>query len=502
MGSKERFFCEITSLNPEVTGSCHLVTVHYPDGRQTNFIVDCGMFQGETEYVELNNRQFPFKAEHIEFCLITHNHADHMGRLCYLVKSGFRGNIYATYDTADAMNLALVDSFKIMREDARKKKIKPLYDEEHLDRTLAKIEPCKFEEVEYLDRNIKATFFMNGHLLGAAIILVQISYPGENDINILFTGDYKPYNLFFNMKDMPEWVYQLPLTLVTEATYGYKDTYEVEYKMEADVENAIKSGKTILISVLAQGRAQEVLYMLQNLQKRGKISKEIPIGLDGNLAQRYTGFYQRNRLIKSAGKDDFLPENFSFITKENRMEILNSKKQQIILTTSGMMDNGPAQIYLDAMVGRKDVLIYIPSYAAPGTLANKLLNPEGEDIQIMGKKRKYIAARINTTSEFSSHAKADELIDFLQMFERLNLVLINHGQTEVKQMFAERVEREVKTKRVEILGEHTFRFCHHGYMKHMGAKLIFPENSETKHAKKEKKDKRFKLSFVRKNRKR
>ena len=45
MGSKEHFYCHMTSLNTEVTGSLHPVTVNYPDGRQTNFNVDCGLYQ-------------------------------------------------------------------------------------------------------------------------------------------------------------------------------------------------------------------------------------------------------------------------------------------------------------------------------------------------------------------------------------------------------------------------------------------------------------------------
>ena len=59
---KRNPYCQITSLNPEVTGSCHLVTINYPDGRKTNFIVDCGMFQ-EKEYNELNHKKFPFNEE-------------------------------------------------------------------------------------------------------------------------------------------------------------------------------------------------------------------------------------------------------------------------------------------------------------------------------------------------------------------------------------------------------------------------------------------------------
>ena len=498
MGSKERFYCHITSLNPEVTGSLHPVTVNYPDGRSTNFIVDCGMYQ-ESAYNELNHKSFPFNEEKIDFVLITHNHADHMGRLPYLIKGGFSGDIYVSKDTVPLMNLALTDSFRIEKEDAKKHNRQPMYDERELDYTLSQIVPCNFEEVEYINRNIKVTFFMNGHLLGAAIILVQISYPGENDINLLFTGDYKPGNIFFDVNELPEWVRELPLTIVTESTYGYMDTTEVSYHMESDLKKAIQDGKTVLITVFAQGRAQEILYMLKDMQTHGKISKEIPIRLDGNLAQEYTNVYSNNDLLIESGKDEFLPENFSFISKQNRVGIINERSQQIVLTTSGMADHGPAQLYLDCWVERGDVLIYIPGYTSPDTVGYRLQNPTDERVIINGKEH-HMNAKVCTTSEWSSHAKADEIIEFLQQFKRLNLVLINHGQLEVKEQFAERVRAEVNTKCVGILGEYTYRISCYGYVKHMGSKLNFPEMKssqvmKTKKKEKQKQGKMIKIPF-------
>ena len=505
MGFKKRFCCQITSLNPEVTGSCHLVTINYPDGRKSNFIVDCGLYQ-EKAYNELNHKQFPFKGEHIEFVLITHNHADHMGRLPYLVSEGFEGWIYASGMTSRLMSLALRDSFKILREDAKKHNKKLLYDEEDLEETLSRIEPCKFNEVEYVDRNIKVTFFMNGHLLGAAMILVQISYPGEKDINLFFTGDYKPQNLFFEVMELPEWVLGLPLTIITEATYGYMNTFQVSYHMESDLEKAIQEGKTVLITVFAQGRAQEILYMLQDMQKHGKISTKIPIKLDGNLAQEYTGIYRYCDLLIDSGKDDFLPENFGYVSKEDRQNILENRSQQIILTTSGMADHGPAQIYLENFVERRDVLIYIPGYTSPDTLGYKLQYPVDGKITFNGKEHQ-MNAQVMTTSEWSSHAKADEIIEFLQQFKNLNMVLINHGQIEVKEQFAERVGKEVFTKNIGILGEYTYRICCYGYMKHMGSKLIFPDLEQSKLVEARKKEdikrtKKSKQPFVRKHYKR
>lgn len=92
MGAKERFYVDIMALQPEVTGSCNLVIVNYPNGEKTRFIVDCGLFQ-ESDYSQYN-ASFPFNAENIEFCVVTHNHVDHTGRLPLLVKKGFTGEIY------------------------------------------------------------------------------------------------------------------------------------------------------------------------------------------------------------------------------------------------------------------------------------------------------------------------------------------------------------------------------------------------------------------------
>ena len=491
-------YCQITSLNPEVTGSCHLVTINYPDGRKTNFIVDCGMFQ-EKEYNELNHKKFPFNEEKIDFALVTHNHADHMGRLPYLVGLGFGGKIYASSETAKLMQISLEDSFRIEKENAQKQKRSPMYDENNLAETMSRIILCEFNEVEYVDRNIKVTFFMNGHLLGAAIILVQVSYPGEKDINLLFTGDYKTQNVFFDVKEMPEWVFELPITIISESTYGCTDTKDVSYHMEKDLETAIRSGKTLLITVFAQERAQQVMLLLKEMQRSNRISDKIPIRLDGNLAQEYTRMYSKSKIIIEAGKEDFFPENFSFISKENRNEVLQSHSQQIILTTSGMADHGPAQLYLEKWIERRNVLIYIPGYTASDTLGRKLQDTVNDQITINGKVLKK-KAEVLTTAECSSHAKADEIIDFLLKFKCLNLVLINHGQKDVMNKFGERIQTETNAKKVGILGEYTYRLSCYGYMKHMGAKLIFQDNAKIqKKGKKKRESTKYKKIFVRRN---
>ena len=210
MGLKSRFYVDIMNLHHGVTGSCHICNVRFPNDENLMFLVDCGLFQGEDS--EELNASFPFKAEKISFCLITHNHVDHIGRLPLLVKNFFSGKIYATDTTTKLMENALYDSCSVLRS---KNDSQGLYDEEDVQKTLELCVPCDYDEGVQVHPNIKAYFFRNDHLPGAASILVQIVYNGEEPINILFTGDYCKNNVFLYESYIPHWVLDLPLTIVS-----------------------------------------------------------------------------------------------------------------------------------------------------------------------------------------------------------------------------------------------------------------------------------------------
>ena len=51
-------------------------------------------------------------------------------------------------------------------------------------------------------------------------------------------------------------------------------------------------------------------------------------------------------------------------------------------------------------------------------------------------------AEVMYTTEFSAHAKADEMIDFLNDFNHINFIIVNHGEPEVKEKFASRILRK------------------------------------------------------------
>ena len=456
MSSKERFYADITAYHPGVTGSLIWVTVRFPDQTNLMFNVDCGIFQ-DRDNQDLNE-SLPMNPQKLAFTLVTHVHVDHVGRLPLLVKRQFGGNkIYATQDTCTLMRPALEDTYHVLKNGAKKKNKKVLYQEDDVERTLELREPCKYQEPIQVHEHIKVTFFKNAHLVGASIILVQISYPEFQDINLLFTGDYAKDNVFLDHETLPEWVLKLPLTVIQESTYGTTESSDKTECFNKNVADAAEANKTILIPVLALGRAQEVLYRLKQMQDEGTLNPAIPIYLDGALAQRYTRLYHTGKLHIKEDMRDFLPKNFKNINRNTRYQVMYGKDAKIILTTSGMGSFGPAQVYIPKYIPRKDVLIHFTCYTAEETFGAKLKNTAKRQlVEIAGLVLEKLAT-VEYTTEFSSHAKADEMIEFLNQFEHLNLVLVNHGDSVTKEAFAQRIFEQVKPKQVGILGEHLFR---------------------------------------------
>lgn len=463
MGRKERFYVDVMALHPEVTGSCSLVVVKYPDGDSTRFIVDCGLFQ-EEEYKHYN-QDFPFDCTNCEFVLITHDHTDHVGRLPLLVKKGFNGHIYMSETSKILLPIVLKDCQKVMSESAKRWCQKELYSEANTFEACGMAVECKYEETIYINRHIKATFFVNGHLLGAAIILVQISFPGYDDINILFTGDYNSKNLFFEVPQLPDWVLELPLTVVQEATYGNMNSNIIVPSLEDNIVMCMNKNKTAVCMAFSLGRYQEVLYILKIMKERGKIDDSIPIYLDGKLALRYTTLYPKLDIIRPELKD-FLPTNIRMVDKTLRESLMENQENKIILTTSGMGTYGPAQRYIPSYISQQDCLLQFTGYTAEGTLGRQLKDTtRGEKVVINGLVKKKLA-NVEYTNELSAHAKADEMIAFLKSFKNLKLVLINHGEYAAKQKFSFRVSSEIKAKNVAILGrDYLFRINPYGLVR-------------------------------------
>lgn len=437
MGSRYRFTVDITATHKNVSGSCIFVVAHRPD-KDIKFIVDCGLYQGEEDCEKKNYEKFSFNPENLDFVLLTHNHVDHTGRIPVLFKNGFYNKVYTTQNTKDMLPIAMENNEKILRLNAKKNNKKPLYTYKDISYFFDNLEAKEFKETFTPAQGVNVTFFKNGHLIGAAVILVQISCDDYEDINLLFSGDYSEKNIFFETEDLPEEVYNMPVHVICESTYGYVDAAEVNKPVF--INNLVKwlndsNIGTILVPSLSLGRFQEIAYRLKCAQEEGIIDKNIPLWFDGNLAIKYTNLYKYKLDIFSHMRD-FMPENAVFVEDSIRRKLIsNYRNKQIIVATSGMGCYGPTQEYILNFIEKKNVAIHFTSYTSPGTFGNKLLSSEQGQLVTLGPVTKRKLAIVTDTREFSSHAKRDELLRFLKKFKQARTILVNHGEEETKEQF-------------------------------------------------------------------
>lgn len=460
-------YVDIRGYNEGVTGSCIRNTVHFSNGEVFRFLVDNGMYQGEGHKgIEYNDSVNP---EKIDTILLTHTHLDHDGALPIFVRHGYKKNIYMSEGSASVIDIGLKDSYNIMKRDAKIKKRPILFSDTDIKQTLNQIRPVKYEEtVQNIHPNISVTFFNNGHLLGASVILVQIDDP-RGIINLLYMGDYKSDNIFCDIKPLPNWGYALPnLTIIAESTYGSTNSWEVQHTWEDDIIEACSRNMLVFNSAFGQGRAQELMYRIRMMQDKGLIPKDYPVKIDGKTTFAYTFRYIDRSHILQIKKEaiNFLPYNIQFVDEESRPALLGTKNRAIFISTSGMASHGPAELYVSSFLSNPNALIYIPGYASEKTLARKIVEAEyGEEVFFKNGTSSIKNAEVKQTGEFSSHTTADKEIEFFNMFCPQS-ILFTHGTPEKKQALEERTKLETGIKNTGILGMgYVYRVTSYGIAK-------------------------------------
>ena len=124
-------------------------------------------------------------------------------------------------------------------------------------------------------------------------------------------------------------------------------------------------------------------------------------------------------------------------------------------------------------LAKEKAYVAFTGYTPEGTVGRKLQTTEyGKEIKVGGElvTKK---AEVDYFTEFSAHAKADVLLDFLREFTDLKMVLVNHGEPETKLAFAERVKDEIHPKKVGILDrDYLFRVDAYGLVKSFPTKFM------------------------------
>lgn len=386
---------------------------------ENNFsiVVDCGLVQGGEDSHKRNRDPFPFNPSEVDFLLITHAHADHIGRIPKLVHDGFKGVIYSTPETRELASLMLDDMVTIFDRESRSEGVLPLYTREDVAHALGLWKVVSYHETLELNPIVSLYPKDSGHVLGSAMLELSIKREGK-PLKIVFTGDLgnSPSPLLRDTEIIDDADY-----MIMESVYGdrnHENREERKSKLADAIKAVISSRGTLVIPAFSLERTQVLLYEMNTLVESGAVPV-IPVFLDSPLAIKITKVYKGwkkdfNQTISSEidGGDDIFnfPKLKFTVHSDESARIHQVKGPKIILAGGGMSEGGRVVHHEAVYLPDPSSILLLVGYQSPNTLGRRLqdgvksVRIEGKDIEVR--------ARVLVIHGYSSHKDSDNLVEF------------------------------------------------------------------------------------------
>lgn len=368
------------------------------DVPEYRFLLDYGFTPGKPP-------SFPRESPNIDFCLLTHGHVDHSGLIPWL--SSARGpRIFATTLTQSVTEILARDNLKVSKLEGYKLPFS--------DGDVASLRSY-FESIEYgtplelNDINIKGT--PSGHIPGSTMFEIN------NGSSTLITGDMNTVDSM-----LVEGVKPVKCdNLFIESTYAgreHPDREELVKEFRDDVGDTVKRGGVVVIPAFAVARSQEVAMMLDGL--------DIDVYMDGMSKRIATTFLSEGKFLRSARKLKKVLAQVKFVNNDSQRKKL-IKSGGAVITTSGMLDGGPAVFYVKRTKDDEKNSIFLTGYQIEGTNGRRLL--ETGTIELDGEETK---PKCHVKFfDFSAHADHKSLVKFIDGCRPENVVLYHGDRREL-----------------------------------------------------------------------
>ncbi|MEK6898317.1 MAG: beta-CASP ribonuclease aCPSF1 [Nanoarchaeota archaeon] len=401
----------------------------------SKILLDCGVdvsSQGEDKYPYFNIPEFDLNQ--IDAIVIGHAHIDHGGLVPYLYKMGYKGPCYMTAPTRDITALLALDFISVAYKQAEK----PLFSSPDIKEMVKHSIILNYNEVTDITPDIRITLYNAGHVLGSAMIHLNI---GNGSHNLLYTSDYK----YGKTRLLDPAVTSFPRleSVITESTYGAKTDIlpprlEAEDMLIGIVNNTLKRGGKILIPELGLGRSQETMLILEDAMKRGKMVKA-PIYIDGMIWDinaihtAYPDFLSNNlRSMTFQDKNPFVSETFSRVGSPQERRAVFEGGPCVVLATSGMLVGGASVEYFKEFAGsEKNSLVFV-CYQGYGSLGRQVQDGLKEVKMNVDGKEEFVKINMevhNTVRGLTAHSGRNELMSFFSRISpKPKRIIINHGE--------------------------------------------------------------------------
>ena len=422
-----------------VTGSKYL----FDDGAAAT-LVDCGLFQGFKQLRLRNWQPLPLDPKRITSAVLTHAHIDHSGYLPLLVRNGFSGRVYCSKATKDLCEILLPDAAHLQEEEARyankrgfskHKPALPLFTKEDAERALRHLHAVEFDEPVQLSETSTARFLPAGHILGAAMVMIESA--GKQ---VLFSGDLGRPN---DPVMRPPTTVEKADVLVLESTYGNRRHAQAdpEEELGAHLSRALGRGGVVVIPAFAVGRAQTLLHLIARLKSRGKLAG-VPIYLNSPMAVDATRIYHTYRSQHRLSVEECTAacRVAEFVNTPEASKALNGKQgPMVIISASGMATGGRVVHHIKAFAPDPKNLILFSGFQAGGTRGANMLGG-AETVRIHGTEIP-IRAEVANLETLSGHADYAEILDWLKSFRQApGNIFLTHGEPAAADRLRQHIE--------------------------------------------------------------
>ncbi len=382
----------------------------FEDNKGTRMLLDYGLAPTDPP-------KYPNESPMIKNAVITHSHLDHLGMAPWLC-SNYGTKLHGTELTSKLSQMMWNDCYKVSRIEGY-----PLaWDKRDIDEAILSWETHNFNEVWH-NNDWKLSLKKAGHIPGAAMLNVE-----TESHKLLFTGD-------FDSRDSKLTEGAKPVktdVLFIEGTYGGKDHIPQEENIDNFISKIVEvneKGGTSLIPTFANGRTQDIVMTLH------EHLPDFNVHVDGmgkhvaKLQLEHPETLRDHKELENAWK---WCKKVS--SKSDRKKALDA---DCIVSTSGMLDGGPAIWYLNRLRNDLRNSICLTGYQAKGSGGRMLL--EKGKIPIWGNNTE-IGLEVNQFS-FSTHAGHSEIVNFAKECQAETVVIYHTDSTIARPPLVEALEK-------------------------------------------------------------
>ncbi len=332
----------------------------------------------------------------------------------------------------------------------------PLYTADDAAAVPPLFKPVRYGRPVDVAPGVRATFVDAGHILGSAIISLEIrEADGDEPVTIVFSGD-------LGRPGTPIISDPTPVTaadyVVVESTYGGREhePSEEAVRLLAEAVHAVdEAGGVLLIPSFAIGRTQEIVWELDRLITAGEIPL-LPLYLDSPMAMRASDVYRKHphfydeqtaELLRSGATPLDYPNQIITRTADESRAIATAPRPYMIVASNGMLTGGRSVSHLRNLIDDPAATILFVGYQGKGTLGAHL-QAGAKTVRLDGHVRE-VRCRVRSIGGFSAHADESELLDWLGNFSRgrsqgdagyPRRVFLVHGDPEAQLALAPKVE--------------------------------------------------------------